>query len=113
MNIVTKHTQLDHNPVAFVEKSANSPSHMVWPTMLEVVIKPKFSCIFTFMSPWQLQQVQSHRQDILCIDSTRNMTTNFPNLESIVLLMLTVPIQQPNTGGGLPVAWFLTTDKTT
>ncbi|KAG0138955.1 hypothetical protein CROQUDRAFT_19423, partial [Cronartium quercuum f. sp. fusiforme G11] len=58
---------------------------------------------FCFFSPWQKQQLLAHRSDIICLDSTHNMTNNFPkDFGDIKLSLYTIVVRSPVMGKGVP-----------
>ncbi|KAH9819086.1 hypothetical protein DFH28DRAFT_886981 [Melampsora americana] len=64
-----------------------------------------------FLSPWQSDQLKRHGEDVVCFDSTHNVCSGIPEWPLSKLTLLTIVVRHPVTGSGIPVAWFLTSDK--
>ncbi|KAH9806753.1 hypothetical protein DFH28DRAFT_919392 [Melampsora americana] len=64
-----------------------------------------------FLSPWQRTQLTRHGEDVLCFDSTHNVCSAIPEWPLSKFTLLTLVLRHPVSGGGIPVAWFLTTDE--
>lgn len=84
---------------------------MGWNVMSQIQNKPEPKVVVAFLSPWQKEQIRRHGNDLICIDSTHNATKIIPQFRGKKLSMFTLLLRQPDTGRGLPVAWFLTSDE--
>lgn len=93
-------------------KWANKLRGMGWLCHDVITHTPDVKVIFIFVSPWQREQPRLYGRNLVCIDSTHNTTSNFPSVGSNKVSTFTMLIRHPNTGRGLPVAWFMTTDET-
>lgn len=85
---------------------------MGWHTFSQFSNTTDHKVVIAFLSPWQKEQIKLHGNDLICIDSTHNATKITPNLGVKTLSTFTLLLRQPDTGRGLPVAWFLTSDET-
>lgn len=95
-----------------IRKWVSKLQSMDWHVYAELKTKPENKVVVAFFSPWQKHQMQLNGNDLLCIDSTHNATKILPDFGVKKLSTFTVLLRQPDTGRGLPVAWFLTSDKT-
>lgn len=115
-NMITKathqHQRLDTDVITSMRKWVAKLKAMEWHVMSRVTVKPEAKVIIGFLSPWQKQQIQLHGNNLLCINSTHNTTKIIPQFGVKKLSTFTVLLRQPDTGRGLPVAWFLTSDET-
>lgn len=110
--VTNQHQRLDCDIVTSLRKWATKLKDMGWHVMSNIQTTPKPKIVFAFFLPWQKEQIRLHGGDLLCIDSTHNATKIVPTLGVKKLSTFTLLLRQPDTGRGLPVAWFLTSDKT-
>lgn len=108
----TKHAELDRDVLKSLAKWATKLRGMGWLCHDHITYTPHLKVAFIFMSAWQKEQLRLFGRDLVCIDSTHNTTLNFPKFGSNKVSTFTFLIQHPDTGRGLPVGWFLTTDET-
>lgn len=107
-----KHQQLDHDVVQSLRKWAAKLKAMGWHVFSQFITQPDNKVVVAFLCPWQKDQIRRHGNDLICIDSTHNTTKIVPQLGGKKLSTFNLLLRQPDTGRGLPVAWFLTTDET-
>lgn len=108
---LNRHQRLDNDVLTSIKKWVVKLQAMQWHVFPQVTTKPEPKVVVGFFSPWQKHQLRLHGTDLLCIDSTHNATKILPELGVKKLSTFTVLLRQPNTGRGLPVAWFITSDK--
>lgn len=106
------HQRLDSEVLPSIKKWVDKLKAMEWHVHYEVKSKPDPKVIVGFFLPWQRHQMRLHGNDLLCIDSTHNATKIIPDFGLKKISTFTVLLRQPDTRRGLPVAWFLTSDKT-
>lgn len=99
----TNLSELDRNVVTSLSKWAVKLRGMGCICHNQISHSPNAKVIFIFMSAWQKEQLRVHGCDLVCIDSTHNTTSNFPQLGSVKVSTFTLLIRHPNTGRGLPV----------
>lgn len=107
-----KHQQLDKDVLQSMRKWAENLKAMGWHVMSRITHKPEPKVVVAFFFPWQKEQIRINGNNLICIHSTHNATKLIPQFGMKKLSTFTLLIQQPNTGGGLPVAWFLKLDET-
>lgn len=107
-----QHQRLDCDIVTSLKKWALKLKDMGWHVMSNIQNNSDPKVLLAFLSPWQKEQIRLHGNDLLCIDSTHNATKIIPTLGVKKLSTFTILLRQPDTGRGLPVAWFLTLDET-
>lgn len=107
-----QHQRLDNDVLTSIKKWVAKLEAMQWHVLSHVTMKPEPKVLVAFFSPWQKHQMSLHGSDLLCIDSTHNTTKIIPEFGTKKLSTFTVLLRQPDTGRGLPVAWFLTSDET-
>lgn len=108
----TNLSELDNNVFKSSSKWADKLRGLGWIFHEQIQQKPNLKFILVFMSAWQKEQLRLYRRDLVCIDSTHNTTSNFPSVGSNKVSTFTLLIRHPDTGRGLPVGWFMTTDET-
>lgn len=107
-----KHQRLNHDVVQSIRKWGKKLKAVGWYIFSQLPTQSEKKVVVAFMCPWQKEQLQKHGDDLICIDSTHNDTKMVPQLGGKKLSTFTLLLCQPNTGRGLPIAWFLTSDKT-
>lgn len=110
--ISDSHQRLDPNVIHSMKKWVAKLQAMGWHVMSQIHVTPQPKVVVAFFSPWQKGQIEAHGRDLLCIDSTHNATKIILELGTKKLSTFTLLLRQPDTGHGLPVAWFLTSDET-
>lgn len=111
-NISDKHQQLDQDIIHSMKKWVIKLQSMGWHVMSHIQVKPKPKVFLAFSFLWQKGQIKANGKDLLCIYSTHNATKIIPELGAKKISTFTLLLRQPDTGCGLPVAWFLTSDET-
>lgn len=109
---VNGHQRLDNDVMTSIRKWVVKLKAMQWHVHSKIKTKPDNKVVVAFFSSWQKHQIRLHGTDLLCIDSTHNATKIIPDFGVKKLSTFTVLLRQPDTGRGLPVAWFLTSDET-
>lgn len=110
--VSNQHQRLDTDVVTSLKKWVNKLEALGWQVMSEIKNTPEPKVVIAFSSPWQKEQLRMHGNDLMCIDSTHNATKIIPDFGVKKLSTFTLLLRQPDTGRGLPVAWFLTSDET-
>lgn len=105
-------SEMDRDVLKSLSKWAVKLRGLGWTCHNHILHPPNLKVIFIFMSAWKKEQLQLYGRDLVCIDSTHNTTSNFPAVGSNKVSTFTLLIRHPNTGCGLPVGWFMTTDET-
>lgn len=108
----TRLAKLDSDVLKSLAKWAVKLRGMGWICHDQVLHTPDLNVIFIFMLSWQKEQLRLYGRDLVCIDSTHNTTSNFPLVASNKVSTFTLLIWHPDTGRGLPVGWFMTTNET-
>lgn len=109
---VHRHQRLDNDIMTSIKKWVDKIKAMDWHVYFHTKAIPEPKVVLAFFSPWQRHQMRLHGNDLLCINSTHNATKIIPDFGTKKLSTFTVLLRQPDTGRGLPVAWFLTSDET-